>query len=119
MRKYYKYILALAVLFSYSTSMADDEVFENSYTWKKLDNNMQQAYLDAKKNNAMQTKLECFVRLRTPVSQGDQDFLIGSGFVMRGTMTMGPNIPGHVTAEKLPRVAGQPFVQKIKLIVNK
>lgn len=90
--------------------------FETSKAWTKLGTSLQQAWQAAEKANDMNRSFQCFVRIRSPYSQGDQDFLQGAGFnvqVFAGTIAR-----GSVSAAALPRVANLYFVEHIDLSSN-
>jgi len=87
--------------------------FENSRAWTKLDSRTQQAWLAAKKAGDMGRRLDCFVRVQYPGGQGDEDFLVSAGYVVR--VFSGSVATGHLAAGNMQRVAELPFVQTIKL----
>jgi hypothetical protein len=90
--------------------------FGEAYVWKRLDPNLQQAWVAAKKSGAMDQRFECFVRVQDPASQGDENFLQSKGFNVR--IFAGTIARGSVTAENLPAVAALPFVEKITLATS-
>lgn len=93
------------------------EGFGEAYVWKKLDPNLQQAWIAAKQSGAMDQRFECFARIRAPASQGDENFLQSKGFNVR--IFAGTIARGSVIAENLPAVAALPFVQKITFATSR
>ena len=118
-------LMSLVLIFAVSLSAnakpktsgsSNGESFENSYLWKKLDSNMQKAWLNAKKSGDMSVRLNCFVRFQGSANMGDRDFLVSNGFWVLGMSNLMAS--GYVSAENLPRIAGQGFVSKINLIIK-
>jgi len=90
----------------------DQNSFQMSKAWNKLDPSLQAAWLDATKAGDMSRRLDCFVRVRAPADTGDEAFLFSHGFNVRAFS--GNIATGHVAAQDLQRVAELSFVDSIR-----
>jgi hypothetical protein len=98
-----------------SGSVLTDEVtdFKNSRAWKKVDDSLKSAWINAMNTGNRDLKLECFVRVEPPADEGDESFLINRGFIVQ--IFAGNIARGHMKARDLKGVAELPFVQKVSL----
>ena len=101
------------VSFAADSQSGSASSFETSRDWKKLSDDIQQAWLAAKKSGDFSLKLECFLVLTEIANDGDQSFLFDAGFSTQ--IATGTVVRGHMKVEALPKVAGQYFVREIKL----
>ncbi|MFA4875140.1 MAG: hypothetical protein WC956_04210 [bacterium] len=94
---------------------AQQEPFEGSAAWQKLDLRMRQAWKDANAAGDAGRVFECLIKIDEPNNKDDRAILTGAGFVPR--TYAGSVVTGSVRAGNLPDVARLPFVKVMELAV--
>ncbi len=114
-------IVAVLAAFTISASASakhpavQEQPFEGSQAWQKLDLRFREAWKDATAAGDAGRLFECMIKIEEGDNKDDRAMLSGAGFMPR--TFAGTIVTGSVRAGNVPGVARLPFVKAMELAV--
>ena len=89
--------------------------FETSAGWEKIDLRTRQIWRESIDKNRQNSKLECIIKTKVPISKDNKSILISAGF--KPQAVIGTIVTGSVSVKNLPSVANLEIVEAMELAI--